>query len=52
MTAIALIIGFVLGVDVCAAIAGWIWLWKTDGNDQPLTNEEIKERVAETWGGR
>jgi hypothetical protein len=46
----AFLIGVALGVVLSAVVAGWVWLFKTPGNDHPLTREEIRERVGEAWG--
>ena len=45
-----LLIGVGLGLVIAAAIAGWVWITLTKGDDHPLTEDEIRQRVGETWG--
>lgn len=45
----ALLIGVVIGLGLAAALAGWMWAHLTEGNDRPLSPEEIRDRVGETW---
>jgi len=47
---IAFISGCVLATIGCALLAGFIWVSMTPGNDHPLTNDEIKERIGQVWG--
>lgn len=48
--AMSFIIGIVIGVNVAAALAGWVWFFKTKGFDHKLTEEEVKKYVSENWG--
>ncbi|HCJ52585.1 MAG TPA: hypothetical protein DHV25_02590 [Candidatus Kerfeldbacteria bacterium] len=45
-----LLVGVVAGILICACIAGWIWVHMTPGNDHPLTEQEIKNRIDQAWG--
>lgn len=39
--------GFILGVCVCAAIAGWIWTNLTEGWSGKPTNEQRDRKLIE-----
>jgi hypothetical protein len=45
----AFLMGSVLTATICALVALWVLVSKTQGNERPLTIEEIRERVGETW---
>jgi len=47
--ALWLLIGVMIGISIAATVAGFICIELTPGNDHPLTNDEIRERVGEVF---
>lgn len=47
---ISFCIGVAMGFLAATVIVGLLWIHLTQGNDHPLTEEEIKQRVGEYWG--